>query len=92
MVTVHTGAETIQGRKLFKGGNYMRKYGMYNGHTICTGKKLSRLFTSIVGTTVKVENPAFYYVINPKKVLISQISVFLIKETLSLLVKAGVKK
>ena len=27
MVTVHTGAETIQGRKLFKGGNYMRKYG-----------------------------------------------------------------
>ena len=63
---------------------------MYNG--LCTGKKLSRLFTSIVGTTVKVENPAFYYVINPKKVLISQISVFLIKETLSLLVKAGVKK
>ena len=29
-VTVHKGAETIQGRKLFKGGNYMRKYGMYN--------------------------------------------------------------
>ena len=29
MVTVHTGAETIQGRKLFKGGNYMRKYGIY---------------------------------------------------------------
>ena len=28
MVAVHTGAETIQGRKLFKGGNYMRKYGM----------------------------------------------------------------
>ena len=28
-VTVHKGAETIQGRKLFKGGNYMRKYGMY---------------------------------------------------------------
>ena len=27
-VTVHKGAETIQGRKLFKGGNYMRKYGM----------------------------------------------------------------
>ena len=26
-VTVHKGAETIQGRKLFKGGNYMRKYG-----------------------------------------------------------------
>ena len=24
-VTVHKGAETIQGMKLFKGGNYMRK-------------------------------------------------------------------
>ena len=23
-----TGTETIQGRKLFKGGNYSRKYGM----------------------------------------------------------------
>ena len=31
-VTVHKGAETIQGRKLFKGGNYMRKYGSQN-HT-----------------------------------------------------------
>ena len=28
-VTVHKGAETIQGRKLFKGVNYMRKYGSY---------------------------------------------------------------
>ena len=27
-VTVHKCAETIQGRKLFKGGNYSRKYGM----------------------------------------------------------------
>ena len=27
-VTVHKGAETINGRKLFKGGNYMRKYGI----------------------------------------------------------------
>ena len=26
-VTVHKCGETIQGRKLFKGGNYMRKYG-----------------------------------------------------------------
>ena len=26
-VTVHKCAETIQGRKLFKGVNYMRKYG-----------------------------------------------------------------
>ena len=33
--TVHKCAETIQGRKLFKGGNYSRKYGIqitaYNG-------------------------------------------------------------
>ena len=27
-VTVHKSAETIQGRKLFKGGNYLRKYDM----------------------------------------------------------------
>ena len=27
-VTVHKCAETIQGRKLFKGRNYMRKYGI----------------------------------------------------------------
>ena len=26
-VTLHKSAETIQGRKLFKGGNYLRKYG-----------------------------------------------------------------
>ena len=29
-VTVHKCAETIQGRELFKGGNYMRKYGNWN--------------------------------------------------------------
>ena len=28
-VTVLKGAETIQGRKLFKGGNYMRKFGIH---------------------------------------------------------------
>ena len=28
-VTVNRGAETIQVRKLSKGGNYMRKYGKY---------------------------------------------------------------
>ena len=27
LITVHTCTETIQGRKLFKGGNYFRKYG-----------------------------------------------------------------
>ena len=30
-VTVHKGVETIQGRKLFKGGNYMRKYSTHLG-------------------------------------------------------------
>ena len=29
LITVHKCAETIQGRKLFMGGNYMRKYGKY---------------------------------------------------------------
>ena len=33
-VTVHKGAETIQGRKLFKGGNYMRKYGIQKNANI----------------------------------------------------------
>ena len=28
LVTVHKSGETIQGRKLFKGGNYSRKYGI----------------------------------------------------------------
>ena len=28
LISVHKCAETIQGRKLFKGGNYMRKYGI----------------------------------------------------------------
>ena len=26
--TVHKGAETIQGRKIYKGGKYMRKYSI----------------------------------------------------------------
>ena len=33
-VTVHKDAETIQGRKLFKGGNYMRKYGNHNKFSV----------------------------------------------------------
>ena len=28
LITVHNSAETFQGRKLFKGGNYMRKHGI----------------------------------------------------------------
>ena len=35
-VTVHKFAETIQGRKLFKGGNYMRKYGIYFDNSMKT--------------------------------------------------------
>ena len=31
--TVHTGVEIIQGRKLFKGGNYSRKYGIWTSLT-----------------------------------------------------------
>ena len=37
-VTVHKGAETIQGRKLFKGGNYMRKYGIWQKMNIAPRK------------------------------------------------------
>ena len=47
-VTVHKGAETFQGRKLFKGGNYMRKYG------ICTfgfGLKWKTYFRSFTDLT-----------------------------------------
>ena len=33
-VTVHKCAETIQGRKLFKGGNYMRKYS--KSYLVCS--------------------------------------------------------
>ena len=40
LVTVHKSAETIQGRKLFKGGNYSRKYGMYTMNCICAWKFL----------------------------------------------------
>ena len=34
LIIVHECAETIQGRKLFKGGNYMRKYGNGNFKTL----------------------------------------------------------
>ena len=32
-MTVHKSAETIQGRKLFKGGNYLREYGIQIEHS-----------------------------------------------------------
>ena len=41
LITVHKCAETIQGRKLFKGGNYMRKYCISNR---CIGGLMSKIF------------------------------------------------
>ena len=40
-MTVHTGAETIQGRKLFKGGNYSRIYGIHSTY-LGTGRARHR--------------------------------------------------
>ena len=36
LISVHKCAETIQGRKLFKGGNYMRKYGFPHSELTCS--------------------------------------------------------
>ena len=44
-VTVHKGAETIQGRKLFKGGNYIR-------NTIIFGRRLLVLQTRFSKTNI----------------------------------------
>ena len=44
LVTVHTGAETIQGRKLFKGGNYSRKYGICTRDLGYLGQQVFSLF------------------------------------------------
>ena len=40
-VTVNNGAETIQGRKFFKGGNYVRKYGIQILIPLPYGKRMS---------------------------------------------------
>ena len=32
----YSSKETIQARKLFKGGNYMRKYGIYSAVVVVT--------------------------------------------------------
>ena len=56
-VTVYKCAETIQGRKLFKGGNYMRKYGI--------PKNLSTLktfFKKADGRGISLKNPKKSYV------------------------------
>jgi hypothetical protein len=48
--TVHKGAESIRGRKVFKGGNYMRKYGMLKAFIVGKfGTKQSRVGKSRVG-------------------------------------------
>ena len=51
---VHKSAETIQGEKLFKGGNYSRKYGMLaceqKPHSTCGGVKSSQFFKFEVPT------------------------------------------
>jgi hypothetical protein len=49
-VTVHTGAETIQGRKLFKGRNYSREETI-QGRKLFKGGNYSRAET-IRGNTV----------------------------------------
>ena len=36
LISVHKCAETIQGGKLFKGGNYMRKYGFPHSELTCS--------------------------------------------------------
>ena len=48
LVTVHKSAEAIQGRKLFKGGNYTRKYSTWfhvlsNQKILKGGKPLGQL-------------------------------------------------
>ena len=39
LLTVHTSEETIQGRKLFKGGNYLKKYGSITNMGLCHLKR-----------------------------------------------------
>ena len=51
LVTVHTGAETIQGRKLFKGGNYMRKYGILNSVILILKFRPSNKFQFVFSIT-----------------------------------------
>ena len=43
MVTVNTGAETIQGRKVFKGGKYSRAETI-RGNTVCLKKLEYKIF------------------------------------------------
>ena len=38
-VTVHKSGETFQGRKLFKGGNYLKKYGSITNMGLCHLKR-----------------------------------------------------
>ena len=57
MVTVHAGAETIQGRKLFKGGNYSRAETI-RGNTVILSQHRTAVDTEEIYDYLDyVENP-----------------------------------
>ena len=63
LVTVNKSAETIQGRKLFKGGNYSRKYGIQKGSfsiQIWRTKKNSLPWLLSIGTENWFSQPTPY--------------------------------
>ena len=51
-MTVHKSEETIQGRKLFKGGSYLRKYGVRKFPHFTLSSKGMVLAETIWGNTV----------------------------------------
>ena len=55
-MSVHTGAEAIQGRKLFKGGNYSRKYGKQNIYA----KALNVMYTELAAPGWSVKKQSVY--------------------------------
>ena len=64
-VTVHKGAETIQGRKLFKGRNYMRKYGILKCGQTTYHIPLNQYWTVLA--TVVFLSPVLYSCKSPTK-------------------------
>ena len=69
-VTVHKGAETIQGRKLFKGGNYMRKYGIHCRDVFGTGAMgalepaILNHFVSLYTVLLRREHTEFRHIVS----------------------------
>ena len=51
LIVSSLGEETIEGGKLFKGGNYMRKYGIWNFQAFMNSKRIVAAAT-IWGITV----------------------------------------